>query len=146
MSNLIRTSKDRKTFVHCPKPGCDKPLKGSWSDYLTGTKHPKTGMPVYQCPICGFKFTADAFRANAVPVTGDDRDVVLYDESTRKVLDIISHRMKFTDGKFHYIHLPLALCIRKNLRCFSFEAKGLTYGEIAELCESAIRNKVEVLR
>lgn len=137
---------DRKKFVHCPKPGCDKPLKGSWSDYLTGEVHPKTGLPVYQCPYCHMKFTADAFKANAIPVPEGDGDIVIYDSLKHSVMDIIPHRMKFTDGKFFYIHLPLTFCTMKNLRCFCFKAEGMKYSEISQLCEEAIKNGVEVMR
>ena len=49
-------------FVHCPKVGCDRPLKGAWKDYLTGEVHPKTGLPVYQCPFCKMDIPDDATR------------------------------------------------------------------------------------
>lgn len=135
-----------KKYVHCPKPGCDEPLKGSWNDYLTGEIHPKTGLPVYQCPHCNLKFTADAFKANAIPVTGDDKDVILFNTVTKKIVDIIPHQMKFTDGKFYYVHIPMNLCLIDHIKCFSFEAEGLPINEITELCMKALKEKVEVLR
>lgn len=135
-----------KKFVHCPKPGCDKPLKGSWNDYLTGEKHPKTGLPIYQCPTCHMKFTADSFKANAIPVLNDDKDVILYDTSAKKIVDIIPSGMKFTDGSFHYVHIPINLCIQEHIRCFSFVAKGLKEREICDMCEEAIKSPTEVLR
>lgn len=137
---------DLKKFVHCPKVGCNKPLRGSWSDYLTGENHPKTGLPVYQCPHCHMKFTADSFKVNAVPVTSDDKDVVLYDVFAKRVIDIIPARLKFTDGKFHYVHIPMNMCIQENLRCFSFSVKGLEPNEIEALCAEAVNANLEVLR
>lgn len=133
-------------FVHCPKPGCDKPLRGAWKDYLTGEVHPKTGLPVYQCPHCHMKFTADSFKVNSIPVTDDSKDVVLYDAIAKRVIDIIPARMKFTDGRFHYVHIPISLCTQENIKCFSFETKGLKMTEVEDLCEQAINSKVEVLR
>lgn len=133
-------------YVHCPRLGCDKPLPGSWDDYLTGEVHPKTGLPVYQCPNCHFKFTADSFRANAIPVTRDKKDIVLFDTVSKKIIDIIPHTMKFTDGKFYYVHIPINMCITNTIRCFSFETKGKTVNEIVSLCEQAIKDNIEVLR
>lgn len=135
-----------KKFVHCPKPGCDDKLPGAWKDYLTGEVHPKTGLPVYQCPNCHMKFTADSFKANAIPVTDDNKDIILYNVRNEEILDVIPHTMKFTDGKFHYVHIPLNMCIDENLRCFSFSVKGLKLEEILNLCKEAIRDGVEVYR
>lgn len=137
----------RKNYVHCPKPGCDAPLRGSWSDYLTGEKHPKTGLPVYQCPNCGLKFTADAFKANAVPVPDGDSDIIIYDTTSNHVIDIIPHEMKFTDGQFSYIHLPISVCTNQNLRCFAFKAKGMPFEEIERTAREALTRKdMKVLR
>lgn len=134
-------------FVHCPRPGCDKPLKGSWKDYLTGETHPKTGLPVYQCPYCRLKFTADAFKANAVAVPDDDTDIVLFDTLTGRVVDIIPHEMKFTDGQFAYIHVPINICLSKTLKCFCFKAKGMKPSEIERVAkEAAINSGIEVFR
>ena len=135
-----------KKFVHCPKPGCDKPLRGSWKDYLTGELHPKTKLPVYRCPNCHLKFTADSFKANAIPVTDDNKDVILYDTNTKKVLDIIPSNMKFTDGEFSYVHIPLNLCTTDHIKCLSFEARGMTNEEIASMCEGGLKSKIEVIR
>lgn len=133
-------------FVHCPKPGCDRPLRGSWKDYLTGELHPKTKLPVYQCPNCHMKFTADSFKANAVPVPPGDKDVILYDKVAKRVIDIIPHTMRFTDGEFEYVHIPLNFCTADSMKCFCFAAKGLSMKEVIELCEQAVREGVEVMR
>lgn len=135
-------------FVHCPRPGCDRPLRGSWNDYLTGEKHPKTGLPIYQCPNCKLKFTVDAFKANAIPVPDDDTDVMLYDSLSGRLIDIIPHEMKFTDGKFAYVHVPVSICLASDrIKCFAFKAKGLPEEEITRICKEAVTNQPkEILR
>jgi hypothetical protein len=120
--------------VHCPAVGCDSPLPGSWKDYLTGGTHPKTGMPIYECPNCHLKFSADDLKANAIPVKEGDTSVFLFDTRSKKIVFEVYPEMKFTDGSFVYVHLPQILASDPYIRCLEFISKEMTDKEILEAC------------
>lgn len=126
MSNIyeegaIKLLEKKYNELFCPFHDCKKSFPTPWEQYVV-RKNAKN-LDVYKCPNCNREFTVDDMGVNAVRVANLKNSVfVWFDTRTRKRVFTVHGDTIFSDGENYYIHVPVLILNKPNLRMFSADA------------------------